>query len=104
MARNRVAEPDLVEYAYSCAAGGPTGRRAHGAGRRLGALGLNGLGCNDERIHDLKQSGATTHFFADLRVKGGRLCVEGSAAGEETPVKACVATETGPFTPSKRKQ
>ncbi|MGW2938236.1 hypothetical protein ACWDA7_42110 [Streptomyces sp. NPDC001156] len=64
---------------------------------------LNGLGYTDERIHDLKQSGATTRFFLDLRVKGGRLCLEGSAASEETTVDACVAPETGPFTPSKWK-
>ncbi|MER5909619.1 hypothetical protein ABT124_03730 [Streptomyces sp. NPDC001982] len=63
---------------------------------------LNDLGYIDERIHGLKQSGATTRFFLDLRVKGGRLCMDGSAAGEETIVDACVAPETGPFTPSKR--
>nr|WP_229841704.1 hypothetical protein [Streptomyces brasiliensis] len=63
---------------------------------------LNSLGYIDERIHDLKQSGAATRFFLDLRVKGGRLCVEGSAAGEETIVDACVAPENGPFRPGKR--
>lgn len=41
---------------------------------------LNDLGYGDERIHGLKQSGATTRFFLDLRDKGGRLCLEGSAA------------------------
>ncbi|MFB7372448.1 hypothetical protein ACFC0D_21675 [Streptomyces sp. NPDC056222] len=64
---------------------------------------LNDLGYLDERIHDLKQSGATTRFFIDLRADGGRLCVEGSAAGEETVVDKCVAPETGPFTPPERK-
>ncbi|WP_369251937.1 hypothetical protein [Streptomyces sp. R41] len=64
---------------------------------------LNGLGYIDERIHDLKQSGVTTRFFLDLRIKGGQLCLEGSAAGAETIVEACVAPETGPFTPNKRK-
>ncbi|WP_063766933.1 hypothetical protein [Streptomyces sp. NRRL S-813] len=63
---------------------------------------LNGLGYIDERIHDLTQSGAATRFFLDLRVKGGRLCLDGSAAGEETIVDACVAPETGQFRPSER--
>ena len=57
-----------------------------------------------ERIHDLKQSGATTRFFLDLRDKGGRLCLEGSAAGEETVVDKCVAPVSGPFTSGKRNQ
>ncbi|MFF5707971.1 hypothetical protein [Streptomyces sp. NPDC012756] len=65
---------------------------------------LNGLGYADERIHDLKRSGATTHFFLDLREKGGRLCLEGSAAGEGTVVDKCVAPATGPFTPGDRDQ
>ncbi|MFJ5900879.1 hypothetical protein ACIQFZ_36965 [Streptomyces sp. NPDC093064] len=59
---------------------------------------LNDLGYVDERIHDLKQSGATTRFFLDLRDKGGRLCLEGSAAGDKTVVDECVAPATGPFT------
>ncbi|MFB6518348.1 hypothetical protein [Streptomyces sp. NPDC056401] len=60
---------------------------------------LNGLGYPDERIHDLEQSGATTHFFLDLRENGGRLCLEGSAGGgEEVVVDKCVAPATGPFT------
>ncbi|MCJ1676553.1 hypothetical protein MTF65_04150 [Streptomyces sp. APSN-46.1] len=65
---------------------------------------LNDLGYVDERIHDLKQSGATTRFFLDLRDKGGRLCLEGSAAGEETVVDKCVAPTSGPFTPGERKE
>lgn len=65
---------------------------------------LNDLGYIDERIHDLKQSGATTRFFLDLRDKGGRLCLEGSAAGEKTVVDKCVAPVTGPFTAGERKQ
>ncbi|MEU9861060.1 hypothetical protein AB0D99_09295 [Streptomyces sp. NPDC047971] len=64
---------------------------------------LNDLGYIDESIHDLKRSGATTRFFVDLRSRGGRLCVEGSAAGEETVVEKCVAPETGPFVPPARK-
>ncbi|MEV0096658.1 hypothetical protein [Streptomyces sp. NPDC050738] len=60
---------------------------------------LNGLGYVDERVHDLKQSGATTRFFLDLREKGGRLCLEGSAAGERTVIDKCVAPVTGPFSP-----
>ncbi|MER7487339.1 hypothetical protein ABTY20_15800 [Streptomyces sp. NPDC126497] len=59
---------------------------------------LNGLGYVDGRIHGLKRSGATTRFFLDLRDRGGRLCLEGSAAGEETVVDKCVAPATGPFT------
>ncbi|WP_246203540.1 hypothetical protein [Streptomyces tailanensis] len=65
---------------------------------------LNDLGYIDEHIHDLKQSGATTRFFLDLRDKGGRLCLEGSAAGENTVIDKCVAPATGPFTPGERKQ
>ncbi|WP_260860055.1 hypothetical protein [Streptomyces cupreus] len=65
---------------------------------------LNDLGYVDERIHDLRQSGATTRFLLDLRDKGGRLCLEGSAAGENTVVDKCVAPATGPFTPGERKQ
>ncbi|MDX2967303.1 hypothetical protein [Streptomyces acidiscabies] len=64
---------------------------------------LNDLGYIDERIHDLKQSGTTTRFFLDLRDQGGRLCLDGSAAGEETVVDKCVASVTGPFTPGERK-
>ncbi|MGW8887586.1 hypothetical protein [Streptomyces sp. NPDC055749] len=63
---------------------------------------LNDLGYLDERIHDLKQSGATTRFFLDLRVKGSRLALEGSAAGTQTGIELFVAPETGPFTPVKR--
>ncbi|MER7112604.1 hypothetical protein [Streptomyces sp. NPDC000229] len=65
---------------------------------------LNGLGYVDERIHDLEQSGATTRFFLDLREEGGRLCLEGSAAGEKTVVDKCVAPATGPFTPGGQKR
>ncbi|MGW0773633.1 hypothetical protein ACWD01_08260 [Streptomyces sp. NPDC002835] len=65
---------------------------------------LNDLGYVDERIHDLKQSGTTTRFFLDLRDKGGRLCLEGSAAGEQTVVDKCVAPVSGPFTSGKRNQ
>jgi hypothetical protein len=65
---------------------------------------LNDLGYVDERIHDLKQSGTTTRFFLDLRDKGGRLCLEGSAAGEQTVVDKCVAPVSGPFTSGKRHQ
>ncbi|WP_063481113.1 hypothetical protein [Streptomyces ambofaciens] len=63
---------------------------------------LNDLGYIDERIHDLEQSGTTTRFFVDLRDRGGRLCLDGSAAGEETVVEMCVAPASGPFTPEKR--
>ena len=65
---------------------------------------LNDLGYIDERIHGLKQSGATTRFFLDLRDKGGRLCLEGTAAGENTVIDKCVAPATGSFTPGERKQ
>ncbi|MGW8354070.1 hypothetical protein [Streptomyces wedmorensis] len=65
---------------------------------------LNDLGYADDRIHDLKQSGATTQFFLDLREKGGRLCLDGSAAGQDTVVDKCVAPATGPFTPGDRNQ
>ncbi|WP_405792301.1 hypothetical protein [Streptomyces sp. NBC_01506] len=66
---------------------------------------LHGLGYIDDRIHDLKQSGAATRFFLDLRDKGGRLCLEGSAAGEETVIDKCVAPATGPFiTPGEQKR
>ncbi|WAZ19101.1 hypothetical protein STRCI_000127 [Streptomyces cinnabarinus] len=65
---------------------------------------LNNLGYIDERIHDLKQSGATTRFSLDLRDKGGRLCVVGTVAGENTIIDTCVAPVTGPFTPGQRKR
>ncbi|MEU0391980.1 hypothetical protein ABZ208_04215 [Streptomyces sp. NPDC006208] len=57
-----------------------------------------------ERIHDLKQSGATTLFFIDLRVRDGRLCLEGSAAGPRTDVEFFAAPESGPFEPAERKR
>ncbi|MFD5270371.1 hypothetical protein [Streptomyces sp. NPDC058335] len=60
---------------------------------------LNDLGYVDERIHDLGRSGTATRFFLDLRDRGGRLCLDGSAAGEETVVDTCVAPATGPFMP-----
>lgn len=63
---------------------------------------LNDLGYIDERIHDLEQSGTTTRFFVDLRDRGGRLCLDGSAAGEQTVVEMCVAPASGPFTPEER--
>ncbi|MFB7086446.1 hypothetical protein [Streptomyces sp. NPDC056296] len=59
---------------------------------------LNDLGYIDERIHGLKQDGKITRFYLDLREKGGRLCEEGLAAGEETDIFACVAPAAGPFT------
>ncbi|MFJ5879172.1 hypothetical protein ACIQD1_31165 [Streptomyces sp. NPDC093088] len=59
---------------------------------------LNGLGYPDERLHGLKQSGATTQFALDLRENGGRLCLKGSMGGEEPVVDKCVAPATGPFT------
>ncbi|MFF5437668.1 hypothetical protein [Streptomyces achromogenes] len=58
---------------------------------------LNGLGYIDERIHGLKRSGAATKFVIDLRDKGGRLCLDGTANGELTEVEACVAPADGPF-------
>jgi membrane-bound lytic murein transglycosylase B len=58
---------------------------------------LNGLGYIDERIHGLKRSGAVTTFAVDLRDKGGRLCVEGTANGELTEVEMCVAPAEGAF-------
>jgi hypothetical protein len=65
---------------------------------------LNDLGYVDERIHGLEQSGATTRFFLDLRDKGGRLCLQGSAAGEQTVIDKCVAPATGPFTSGEQKR
>ncbi|MFJ7265705.1 hypothetical protein ACIQV3_03410 [Streptomyces sp. NPDC099050] len=60
---------------------------------------LNAAGYPDERIHDLEQSGATTHFSLDLRENGGRLCVRGAVGGGEEPVTdKCVAPASGPFT------
>ncbi|MFE0883483.1 hypothetical protein [Streptomyces rochei] len=63
---------------------------------------LNDLGYIDERIHGLERSGTTTRFSLDLRDRGGRLCLNGSAAGEQTVVDMCVAPTTGPFTPEER--
>ncbi|MFE4634130.1 hypothetical protein ACFRJ1_12205 [Streptomyces sp. NPDC056773] len=60
---------------------------------------LNGLGYPDERIHDLRQSGASTHFSLDLRENGGRLCLQGAVGGGEEPfLDKCVAPAAGPFT------
>ncbi len=64
---------------------------------------LNDLGYIDERIHGLKQSGTTTRFFLDLRDQGGRLCLDGSAAGEKTVVDKCATPATGPFKAGERK-
>ncbi|MFC5660270.1 hypothetical protein [Streptomyces nogalater] len=58
---------------------------------------LNGLGYIDERIHGLKRSGAVTKFVIDLRDKGGRLCLDGTANGELTEVETCVAPADGQF-------
>ncbi|MFE4259966.1 hypothetical protein [Streptomyces sp. NPDC056883] len=58
---------------------------------------LTALGYPDDRIHDLKQSGATTHFSLDLRENGGRLCLQGAVGGEEPVTDKCVAPATGPF-------
>ncbi|MFD3515493.1 hypothetical protein [Streptomyces sp. NPDC058657] len=58
---------------------------------------LNGLGYIDERIHGLKRSAAVTKFVIDLRDKGGRLCLDGTANGELTEVDACVAPKDGSF-------
>jgi hypothetical protein len=58
---------------------------------------LNDLGYIDERIHGLEQSGTATRFFLDLRDQGGRLCLDGSAAGEKTVVDKCATPATGPF-------
>ncbi|CAL9588904.1 hypothetical protein [Streptomyces sp. enrichment culture] len=55
---------------------------------------LNGLGYTDERIHGLE--GAPPRFLIDLRDRGSRLCLDGTAAGEQTVVEGCVAPETGP--------
>ncbi|CAL9277003.1 hypothetical protein SUDANB5_05526 [Streptomyces sp. SudanB5_2050] len=63
---------------------------------------LNDLGYIDERIHGLERSGTTTRFSLDLRDRGGRLCLNGSAAGEQTVVDMCVAPTTGPFTPAEQ--
>lgn len=65
---------------------------------------LNALGYIDERIHGLERSGATTRFFLDLRVMGGSLCLDGSAAGPRTVVEAFAAPGTGPFRPVGRKR
>jgi hypothetical protein len=64
---------------------------------------LNDLGYIDERIHGLKQSGTTTRFLLDLRDQGGRLCLDGSAAGEKTVVDKCATPATGPFKAGERK-
>ncbi|MEF9885000.1 hypothetical protein [Streptomyces sp. P9-A4] len=61
---------------------------------------LNRLGYIDGRIHGLGRTGPATVFFLDLREKGGRLCVKGSAAGENTVVDTCVAPLSGEFSPA----
>ncbi|MFJ8080000.1 hypothetical protein ACIQ6Y_05130 [Streptomyces sp. NPDC096205] len=63
---------------------------------------LNGLGYTDERIHGLERSGPATRFLIDLRDKGGRLYLDGSAAGEQTLVEGLVAPRTGPLPLTRR--
>ncbi|MFJ8050252.1 hypothetical protein [Streptomyces luteogriseus] len=65
---------------------------------------LNDLGYIDERIHGLRQSGTAIRFSLDLRDRGGRLCMAGSAAGPRTVVDMCVAPATGPFVTGQRRQ
>lgn len=65
---------------------------------------LNDLGYTDERIHGLRRSGTSIRFSLDLRDRGGRLCMAGSAAGTRTVVDMCVAPETGPFKAGHRRQ
>ncbi|MEV5101674.1 hypothetical protein ACFQ7G_37605 [Streptomyces massasporeus] len=65
---------------------------------------LNDLGYIDERIHGLRQSGTSIRFSLDLRERGGRLCMAGSAVGTRTVVDMCVAPETGPFKAGHRRQ
>ncbi|MEV5356197.1 hypothetical protein [Streptomyces sp. NPDC052693] len=62
---------------------------------------LNDLGYVDARIHDLRQSGPATRFLLDLRDRGGRLCLDGSAAAKRTEVEMCVAPASGPFKPAE---
>jgi len=64
---------------------------------------LNDLGYINERIHNLRKSGATTRFYVDLRVLGGSLCLDGSVTGTTTVVTAFAAPPTGPFIPAKRR-
>jgi hypothetical protein len=49
-----------------------------------------------------QQSGAGTRFFLDLRVKGGELGLEGSAAGADTDVEFFAGPGTGAFKPVER--
>ncbi|WP_409240081.1 hypothetical protein [Streptomyces sp. PA5.6] len=61
---------------------------------------LNDLGYVDERILDLRRSGAATRFTLDLRDRGGRLCLDGTANGgktlvDKTGVAKCVAASSG---------
>ncbi|MFF9120025.1 hypothetical protein ACF09Y_31385 [Streptomyces massasporeus] len=65
---------------------------------------LNDLGYTDERIHGLRRSGTAIRFSLDLRDRGGRLCMAGSAAGPRTVVDMCVAPATGPFKPGHRRR
>ncbi|MFD9981323.1 hypothetical protein ACFWZJ_13165 [Streptomyces massasporeus] len=65
---------------------------------------LNDLGYTDERIHGLRRSGTSIRFSLDLRDRGGRLCMAGSAAGTRTVVDMCVAPETGPFKAGHRRR
>ncbi|MEU1710479.1 hypothetical protein ABZ478_34975 [Streptomyces sp. NPDC005706] len=81
--------------------------KADGAGPailRQAGHSVTGLGYIDERIHGLRQSGTATQFSLDLRDRGGRLCMAGSAAGTRTVVDMCVAPATGPFVPRQRKR
>ncbi|MDT9700863.1 hypothetical protein [Streptomyces sp. P17] len=46
----------------------------------------------------------TRRFLLDLRINGGRLCLEGSAAGDKTIADKCVAPKTGPLAPRQGEQ
>ncbi|MFG2560712.1 hypothetical protein [Streptomyces sp. NPDC048496] len=65
---------------------------------------LNDLGYINERIHNLKQSGAATRFFLDLRSMGSSLCLDGSTTGSKIVIEAFGHPETGPFTPVERRR
>ncbi|WP_328399363.1 hypothetical protein OHS70_21140 [Streptomyces sp. NBC_00390] len=47
---------------------------------------------------------ADSPVITGLRVMGGRLCLEGTAAGAKTDVEFFAGPESGPFKPGGRKR
>ncbi|MFE9767181.1 hypothetical protein ACFYPC_22100 [Streptomyces sp. NPDC005808] len=62
---------------------------------------LNKLGYTDSRIHGLHAEQGIVRFYVDLRVMGGQLALNGTAAGNKTTVGAFAHPAEGAFNPGK---